>query len=112
MEKIYSRIVYIVLVYKNIDVTEGFYNSLKGYSDYKVIVVNSFFDSQTEKQCKRMAEEHGSDYISIANKGFGYGNNIGIEYALRNYTFEYLIISNSDIVVKDIGASAKPCVCK
>lgn len=96
------KIVYIVLVYKNIEVTEGFYKSLEGFSDYKVVIVNSFFDADTERQCREMAARHGSDYLAVENKGYGAGNNAGIRYTMDNYDFDFLIISNSDIEVKNL----------
>lgn len=103
MNKAHYKIVYVVLVYKNIEVTEGFYKSLEAFSDYKVIIVNSFFNSDTERQCREMADRHGSDYLAVENKGYGAGNNVGIKYAMDNYNFDYLVISNSDIEVKNLG---------
>ena len=96
MEK--YKYVFIVLVYKNIDVLKDFFKSLH-ISDYKVIVVNSFYDNKSLKECEETALANNADFIPDDNKGFGFGNNVGTEYALNNYNFDYLIMSNSDIHV-------------
>lgn len=97
------KYVFVVLVYKNLDVLHSFYESLNKLKSYRVIIVDSFYSEEVKKQCSKIALDYGSDFISIENKGYGYGNNIGIKYALNNYNFEYLIISNSDIKVLDIS---------
>ena len=91
--------VFVVLVYRNTKDLSSFFKT-NPVRDKKVIVVNSFFDETTDEIFKRIAQEKNADYITVPNKGYGAGNNVGIEYALRNYTFKYLIISNADIEVK------------
>jgi len=94
MEK--YKYVFVVLVYKNIEVLKDFFQSLH-ISDYKVIVVNSFYDNKSLKECEETALANNADFIPVENKGFGYGNNVGSKYAVENYEFDYLILSNSDI---------------
>jgi len=96
------KYIFVVLVYKNIDVLEDFFKSLH-VIDSHVIVVNSFYDSKSLSRCKSVALSNKADFISVENKGFGYGNNVGVEYAMKNYLFEYLILSNSDIQINDIS---------
>ena len=40
--------------------------------------------------------------MNIENKGYSYGNNKGIQYAQEKYNFDFIIISNPDILVKKI----------
>lgn len=100
------RYVFVILVYKNIDVLKEFFASLY-VDDCHIVVVNSYYDDDTLKDCKKTAYLNNADFISIENKGFGYGNNVGTEYVMENYEFEYLILSNSDIHVKKIKALDK-----
>lgn len=102
-DKNYFDIVFVVLVYKNIAVLEDFFASLRLPFPCKVIVVNSFYDTDSEKLCHRVAETNQADYIAIPNKGFSTGNNIGCEHAIQNYKFKYLIVSNSDVVINDFS---------
>lgn len=95
------KYIFIVLVYKNIDVLEDFFKSLHVDNSH-TIVVNSFFDSKSLSHCQSVAWANNADFIPIENKGFGYGNNVGVEFAVRNYSFEYLILSNSDIKINNI----------
>lgn len=104
MEKPYYDILFVVLVYKNIEVLKGFFASLKMSCTYKVVIVNSFFDEITENDCRLMADNYHADFIAVPNKGYGTGNNIGCQYAIDNYQFRYLIISNSDVVIRDLSS--------
>lgn len=96
------KYVFVVLVYKNLDVLDGFYNSIMNLESYKVIIVDSFYNDETNQACKRIAEEKNSDFVSVPNNGYGAGNNIGVQYAMDNYEFDFLIISNSDIIVRNL----------
>lgn len=102
MEKI--DYIFVVLVYKNIDVLIDFFQSLKIQHTYKVIVVNSYYDDDSLILCKEVALQYNADFIPIPNKGFGYGNNIGTKYALEHYEFDYMFLSNSDINVKNLDS--------
>lgn len=98
----YYDIVFVVLVYKNTEVLSDFFKTLNIPFSYHVVVVNSFFDEESEKTCKQIAKEYGATFIPVPNKGYGTGNNVGCDYALNHFDFNFLIISNSDIVVKNL----------
>lgn len=93
--------VFVVLVYRNTKDLKEFFESLK-ISNSKVVVVNSFYDEETKTAFQSIAEQNNADFINVENKGYGYGNNRGCEYALKNYDFKYLIISNADIEIQKL----------
>ena len=97
------KYVFIVLSYKNTEVLLNFLTTLS-LEDTKIIIVNSYYDEYTNSECARIAELYNADFISIPNKGYGYGNNIGYQHAKVHYKFDYLIISNSDIKVLNLEA--------
>lgn len=94
--------VFVVLVYRNVQDLKDFFDSLT-LSNTKVIVVNSYYDDSTESQFKEISETNGADFISVPNKGYGAGNNKGCDYALKNFKFKYLVISNADIIIKKMS---------
>lgn len=98
--KFYKNI-FIVLTYINsIDLID-FINSVhKEVDNYHIIIVNSYYDEKSKLEIENVAQQNKCDFINIPNKGYSFGNNRGIEYALKNYKFDYLIVSNPDIVVK------------
>ena len=99
------KYVFVVLVYKNTEVLDGFFLSLEErVKDYKVILVNSYYDEESLVACRTWAEKKGCDFIDIPNKGYGEGNNVGIQFALNHYTFDFLVISNSDIIIKKLDS--------
>ena len=90
--------IFIVLVYRNTKDLQDFFASLS-LPRTKVVVVNSYYDEETDKEFKSIAEDNNADYLSVPNNGYGAGNNMGIEYAIVNYDFRYLVISNADIEI-------------
>lgn len=91
--------IFVVLVYRNTSDLLDFFASLK-LERTKVIVVNSFYDKESEQQFEQIAESNHADFLSVPNKGYGAGNNRGVEYALKHYDFKYLVISNADVEIK------------
>ena len=93
--------VFVVLVYRNTCDLKDFFASLS-LPLSKVIVVNSYFDEKSEKDFKTIALKNNADFFSVPNKGYGAGNNRGIEYALLHYDFKYLVVSNADVKIQKI----------
>lgn len=102
-KKDFFDIVFVVLVYRNIDVLRDFFTSLRLSYSYKVIVVNSYYDETTEKECLQVADVNNAIFISVPNKGYSSGNNSGCDYAIEHYDYKYLIVSNSDIIISDLS---------
>lgn len=100
MEKV--NIVFVVLVYRNYSDLKDFLESLKPLTcSYKVVVVNGFYDQETADAIKAIAVANQCEYIEIENKGYGYGNNKGIEFANAHYEYEYVVVSNPDIMINE-----------
>lgn len=98
MEKVTN--VFIVLTYRNTSDIKDFLKSLgEHFDDYKVIIVNSYYDDISMKIIEDIANEYDCVFLNVPNKGYGYGNNRGIEYCEKHYDYEFLIISNPDIVI-------------
>ena len=90
--------VFVVLTYRNTkDLSSFFINNT--ITDSKVIVVNSFYDKASQFEFERISKENNSDFINVENLGYGNGNNTGIEFAINNYEFKFLIISNPDVSI-------------
>ena len=77
IEHLKYRVVFVVLVYRNTQDLRDFfkYNDTK---DSHTIVVNSYYDEQTENEFKKIASKAEADFISVPNKGYGAGNNAGM----------------------------------
>lgn len=104
---LFYEYVFVVLLYRNMkDISELIESQEKlGNTKVKTILVNAFFDSETSKLAKKIAEAHDCDFISIENKGYSYGNNVGISYAIDHYNFEYLIVANPDTIIQNFDCS-------
>ena len=97
--------IFVVLVYRNTTDLKDFFRYLT-VPNCKVIVVNSYYDENSDTEFKKIAESNNADFISVPNKGYGAGNNCGVEFALKHYQFKYLIISNADIEIKELSIDA------
>lgn len=99
MEK--TKYVFVVLVYRNTDdLTECLDSIESQVKSFRVIVVNAFYDDKTATKVEEICNLHKCVFINIENKGYSYGNNRGIELANKMFDYDYIIVSNPDIVVK------------
>lgn len=99
--------VFVVLAYRNMDDLQELIDSISNrVNNYKIIIVNSFYDEASRKIAEKIALDNYCDFLNIENKGYSYGNNVGIEYAAKKYDFKYLIISNPDIVITEFPINA------
>jgi len=96
--------VFVVLVYRNTIDLEDFFQSFK-ISNSKVVVVNSYYDEESKATFESIALKNDAVFLNVENKGYGYGNNRGCEYALKHFDFKYLVISNADIEIKKLDLS-------
>lgn len=107
--KPYFKYIAVVLVYRNtVDLLECIESVKNRIDSVKIVVLNAYYDEDSKNQIEKIAHETDSDFINIENKGYSYGNNVGIQFAMRNYSFEYVIISNPDIVVEKFDDSEMP----
>ena len=99
MRKIDVEIVFVVLVYRNIDDLQNFiiYTKSKVQCNYKIIVIDAKYSDEVSKDIENICFQNKLVYIQIDNKGYGYGNNVGIEYANNMYEYKYIIICNPDV---------------
>lgn len=96
--------VFVVLVYRNTnDLKDFFYHFC--IENSKVIVVNSYYDDDSEKEFNQIADRYSADFISVPNKGYGAGNNVGVKWAIDHYQFDNIVISNADIIIEKMSAS-------
>lgn len=103
MKKSNYDMIIVVLVYGNTDDVVDLIESAKVINcKYKFILVNSFYDDESMKRCEEISRKYGCDFINVENKGYGTGNNRGIEYAVEHYTFDFLVVSNPDTIICDL----------
>lgn len=118
------KVFIVVLNFNSYMDTKECLNSLENidYKNYEVVIVdNSSVDGSFEK-----LKNEFRDYKILRtneNKGYANGNNLGMEYALKNGA-EYICVLNNDVVVesnflskiidamvdKNVGI-AGPCIC-
>lgn len=99
MKKKFKYII-VILVYRNTqDLKECIESINDNITNKRIVVVNSYYDEESKLNCKNIAESLNCDFINVVNKGYSFGNNQGIDFALLNYDFDYIIVSNPDTIV-------------
>ncbi len=92
----------VILNYNDSKTTSEMLDKIKLFKvlDHIVVVDNNSSDNSLE-----VLEKYKSKKIDIVvnkeNKGYAYGNNVGIKYLRENYKCDYVIISNPDIIVSE-----------
>lgn len=101
-------LVFVVLVYRNEKDLENFIksvqNTVKGMS-FDIVVVNSYFDNESEHEIREVAERYHYAFLNVENKGYSFGNNCGIDYVINHYEFKWIIVSNPDILIQKFDLS-------
>lgn len=96
------KFIFVILVYRNTEDLIECIDSIKQYVEsYRIIIVNAFYDDATYQVVKEIAKDNDCDFINVENKGYSYGNNRGIEFAEDHYHYDWIIISNPDIIIKN-----------
>lgn len=96
----FYKYIICILVYRNTNDLLDCIPSIKSnIENSKIIIVNSYYDEKTRCLFKKIAENNDCDFVNVPNKGYGYGNNMGIAYSLEHYKFKFLIVSNPDIII-------------
>ncbi|GAB6179425.1 hypothetical protein JCM14036_07440 [Desulfotomaculum defluvii] len=99
MDKVNLKIAFIVLCYRE---TKDVINLIKNINSYngenKIVIVNSYYDEKTKLAFENIAKAYNCDFLNVENKGYGYGNNRGIEFVNDKYNYEFLCICNPDII--------------
>lgn len=100
------KYVFVILVYRNvqdlIECIDSIYSKVKSCS---LIIVNSFYDDKSAKEIENVAISNNCVFLNVENKGYSYGNNVGIRYAQEHYLYDYIVISNPDITIKKFDDS-------
>ena len=99
-----TKYVFVILVYRNtLDLEECLQSIREKVKNSRSIVVNAYYDEDTTKAIFEISKCYQCDFLNIENKGYSYGNNRGIELALSKYDFDFLIVSNPDIVIQEFN---------
>jgi GT2 family glycosyltransferase len=100
--KDHAKIAVIVLNYNNWNDTIECVDSLLNntYENFEVVIVDNKSTNDSIVKIKGKYDDHNQVKIIVSSKNSGYagGNNIGIEYALRNEA-DYILVINNDTIL-------------
>ena len=92
----------VILNYNDSKTTSEMLDKIKSFKTLNHIVV---VDNNSSDDSLKVLEKYKSEKIDIVankeNKGYAYGNNVGIRYLRDTYKCDYVFISNPDIIVSE-----------
>ena len=95
---------YVVLHYQNLEVTIECVNKLKIITkNSPIVIVDNCSPNHSGEQLKLFFEQEKrvSVVINENNEGFAKGNNLGYRYLRNQYTLDYIVVMNNDIMIDD-----------
>ena len=94
--------VMVILNYNDYKTTLDYLEMIKKYKNLDLIIIvdNNSTDNSYD-ELKKITDDKIVVLKSNKNGGYGYGNNIGIKFAIKKYKKCNIIISNPDIEVTD-----------
>lgn len=92
----------VILNYNDSITTIGLYNAIKEYKNINhIIIVDNCSTDDSFSKIQRSINNKCDLIITDSNKGYSYGNNWGVKYAIDKYESEFVIIANPDIMFED-----------
>ncbi len=92
----------IILNYNDSENTTKMIQQIKNFKTLsKIIIVDNKSTDDSVKKLKKLAKDNVILLEAKKNKGYSYGNNIGLKYLEQHTDCEYVIISNPDILVNE-----------
>lgn len=90
----------VVLNYNDYETTRLLVKTIENYNIVdKIIIVDNHSSDNSKDVLKKLVNEKIDFIETDKNKGYSYGNNYGIKYALEKYKSENIIIANPDIYI-------------
>ena len=95
-----SKVGIVIVNYNDFRKTWDFIDSIKDYRSLsEIVVVDNGSTDSSFKELKKLGKNNITVLRSNENKGYSFGNNIGIKYLSDKV--DYILISNPDVVVEE-----------
>lgn len=97
------EVVFVLLNYNTSKDLEYFIKSTDKLTlgfKYKILCVDNYSNDINLERLSKLKRKYNFDILKNENTGYGDGNNKGIEFALKHYEFDFLIVSNCDIEIE------------
>lgn len=95
----YIMVTIVVLNYNDSENTIKFVKRIINYSIINhIIIVDNCSTDNSVTNLSSYVDEKINLIVTNKNGGYGFGNNYGILYAIREFNSEYILISNPDVI--------------
>jgi len=94
-----SKSVFVILNYNSKEDTKNLVQNINKILDIPIVIVDNCSPSNDYEELKKLETKNVKVIKSNRNGGYAYGNNLGIEYAIREFNPKYIFIANPDIII-------------
>lgn len=99
------KVTFVILHYQSIEDTKECIKSIEDnieYEEYNIIIVDNASPNKTGEELKKYYSNNDKIHCILNDKnlGFAKGNNIGFRYAKLNLKSDFIIVINSDTIIK------------
>lgn len=92
----------LVLNYNDADTTIDFINNVKGYLIIEhILVVDNCSTDNSYDRLKKLEDKKICVIAAPRNGGYGFGNNYGMHYLAKEYSSQYVLQCNPDVIVNE-----------
>lgn len=92
----------VILNYNDWETTSNLITSIHDFKAIKHIVV---VDNDSSDDSYRLLSSYANERVSVLktneNRGYSFGNNIGIKFAIKELGADYILIANPDVAFKE-----------
>lgn len=87
----------VILNYNDAETTKKLVNQIKGYESLnQIVIVDNASTDDSAERLKALEDEKVVVLVSESNRGYGAGNNMGVEYSFQISGATHAIIANPD----------------
>jgi GT2 family glycosyltransferase len=96
---------FVILHYQTLNDTVNCVNSILSnikFTDYRIIVVDNGSPNKSGETLKELFEGNPVVKVIISNKNLGFtsGNNLGFQYAMKEYRPDFIALINNDTILE------------
>ena len=102
------KVGFLIVNYNDFENTSRLINNIKNYKCIdKIIIIDNNSRNDEKEKLSTLKNNKIEIIYSIENKGYSSAINLGSKYLIKELEDCYIIISNSDIIIKELQEKFK-----
>lgn len=100
----FSKLAVVILNYNSAELTSKCVDQLLKLSlPFHIVIVDNLSPDGSYETLRKRYAKYDKSVVSVlntgANKGYSFGNNFGVRYAIKEFNIDYFAIANPDVII-------------